>query len=647
VALYGIGTTQDITERKQAETRLRVSEEKFRVIFEGTLDGVLLADAKSRRIATGNPAICRMLGYSPEELTRLGVADIHPQQDLPHVIEQFEGQLRGEIQLAADLPVKRKDGSVFYADIKSSSVNFGDKTYLVGVFRDITQRKENEAKIKRLNRIYCVLSNINTTIVRVREQGELFREACRIAVEHGGFVFAWIGKFDADTRQVTPLAQAGRDDGYLAQINLTAYEGIPGSCALTTLALTGVAPVVCNDIASDERMAAWRDPALSRGYRSVSVFPLVVEGLPVGVFALYAAEPDAFDDEEMKLLIEMSEDISYALVNFRLDARRKQAEDELRKLSLAVEQSPSSIVITDLDANIEYVNEGFIRATGYRRDELIGQNPGILHSGKNSRETYDDMWAALTSGKIWKGEFINRRKDGSEYIESIFVSPVRDTEGRITHYLGIKEDITERKLAEAALSKLNEELESKVVSRTADLEHARFEAEQANQAKSSFLAAMSHEIRTPMNGVIGMLDVLQQSSLKTAQIDMVNIIHDSAFSLLSIIDEILDFSKIEAGKLQMESVPVNIADVVNGTCETMGRMALKKEVELTLFVDPAIHVAVMGDPGRLRQILVNLTSNAIKFSSGQNRQGKVSVRVLLVEDDQSENTPEQAWLEPG
>ncbi len=200
--------------------------------------------------------------------------------------------------------------------------------------------------------------------------------------------------------------------------------------------------------------------------------------------------------------------------------------------------------------------------------------------------------------------------------------------------------IEDQKQAEESLRRLNEELENKVALRTSDLELSRHDAEEANQAKSAFLAAMSHEIRTPMNGVIGMVEVLQQSSLNGPQMEMTNIIHDSAFALLAIIDDILDFSKIEAGKLQIDTVPMSVADVVEGTCETMSRMALKKEVELTLFTDPGIPLQVMGDPGRLRQILVNLTNNAIKFSSGPQRLGKVSVRALS-----TKSTPEQVTLE--
>ncbi|MFZ2303053.1 MAG: PAS domain S-box protein [Gallionella sp.] len=311
---------------------------------------------------------------------------------------------------------------------------------------------------------------------------------------------------------------------------------------------------------------------------------------------------------------------------------RRGAEDSLRKLSLAVEQSPNSIIITDLDANIEYANATFAKATGYSLAEAIGQNPRILQSGRTPRATYDDLWAHLTRNETWKGEFVNRRKDGSEYIESVWVSPVRMADGRVVSYLAIQEDITERKRMEAELLQLNDELEEKVAVRTAELDQARLDAVHANRAKSSFLAAMSHEIRTPMNGVVGMVDVLQQTSLNGQQTEMVNIIHDSAFSLLAIIDDILDFSKIEAGKLQIDSAPMSIANVVEGACETLIPLALKKGVELTLFTDPGIPTKVMGDALRLRQILVNLANNAIKFSSGLDRPGKVSVRAVLVED---------------
>ena len=188
--------------------------------------------------------------------------------------------------------------------------------------------------------------------------------------------------------------------------------------------------------------------------------------------------------------------------------------------------------------------------------------------------------------------------------------------------------------------RLNAELEGKVLARTADLEQAWLDAEQANSAKSTFLATMSHEIRTPMNGVIGMIEMLQQSSLDGRQLEMLNIARDSTFALLTIIDDILDFSKIEAGNFQINNLPMSVADVVEGICETLSSLAMKNGAELILFTDPGIPSQVMGDAGRLRQILLNLANNAIKFSSGQQRQSKVSMRSLLVE-----STPDRVTLE--
>lgn len=172
------------------------------------------------------------------------------------------------------------------------------------------------------------------------------------------------------------------------------------------------------------------------------------------------------------------------------------------------------------------------------------------------------------------------------------------------------------------------------------LEAAKGEAQWATQAKSEFLAAMSHEIRTPMNAVLGLTEVLQQSSLTGRQLELVTLIRESGDGLLAIIDDILDFSKIEAGRLALERLPMCVADVVENTCGLLNRLAERKGVSLSMHVDPAIPATLLGDPTRLRQILINLIGNAIKFSAGLARPGHVDVRAQLSGGD-----PEQAVVQ--
>lgn len=329
--------------------------------------------------------------------------------------------------------------------------------------------------------------------------------------------------------------------------------------------------------------------------------------------------------------------------NKLMEIRLLESEERFRK---AFQDSAIGMALVGLDGRWLKVNDSLCQILGYSEQEMLDKTfQDITHPDDLQLDL--DYVAQLLAGKLDHYQMEKRyfHKDGHIIWIRLSVSLVRDAQDKPLHFVSQIDDITKVKQAEAEVLQLNEELESKVTARTAALEHAKIEAEQANRAKSEFLATMSHEIRTPMNGVIGMIDVMQQSSLNGSQMEMANIIHDSAFALLAIIDNILDFSKIEAGKLQIENVPMSVAEVAEGVCETMNNMALKKNVELMLFTDPSIPATVMGDPGRLRQTLVNLTGNAIKFSSGQQHQGKVSVRIRLAGDQQSDSTTEQVKLE--
>ncbi|MDD5365826.1 MAG: response regulator [Gallionellaceae bacterium] len=300
----------------------------------------------------------------------------------------------------------------------------------------------------------------------------------------------------------------------------------------------------------------------------------------------------------------------------------RQAEEQLRKLAQAVEQSPENIVITDLGARIEYVNEAFLHNTGYGREEIIGQNPRILQSGKTPRATYEAMWAALSHGQFWQGQFINRRKDGSEYTEFAIITPIRQADGRISHYVSVKEDITERKRNAEELDRYRHHLEELVDSRTHELARAKVAAEAANEAKSAFVANMSHEIRTPLNAIIGLTHLLRRDTTDLSQRVRLDKIVSSSQHLLSVINDILDFSKIEAGKLALNITDFAFDRMLDNVISMIGPKVREKGLTIVLQRDdlPAV---LVGDATRLAQALLNYLSNAVKFTG----QGQVDVRL--------------------
>jgi PAS domain S-box-containing protein len=289
-----------------------------------------------------------------------------------------------------------------------------------------------------------------------------------------------------------------------------------------------------------------------------------------------------------------------------------------------------SIITTDCEGIIRSFNVGAERMLGYRADELIGKTtPARYHDELECRKRAEALSAELGEpvepgievfiararrGHIDEHEWIYIRKDGTRIPVFLSITALRTDQGVIIGYLGIAFDITRQKETEAQLMQ------------------ARTEAEAASRAKSAFLATMSHEIRTPMNGVLGMAEVLARSRLSAPQVEMVKTIRESAGVLLNLIDDVLDFSKIEAGHFELERMPVCIRDLAEGICTSLQPVAVRKGVELDVFISPEIPERVMADDMRLRQVLYNLLGNAIKFSSGQpDKHGRVWLRVEVAQ----------------
>ncbi|WP_339886731.1 response regulator [uncultured Flavobacterium sp.] len=277
---------------------------------------------------------------------------------------------------------------------------------------------------------------------------------------------------------------------------------------------------------------------------------------------------------------------------------RKIISEKLLKLSRAVEQSPTLIVITDTNGIIEYVNPKFTEITGYALDEVIGKNTNILKSGHTSALEYKKIWKIIADGGEWRGEFHNKRKDGTLYWEEASISSIKNLEGEITHYLAVKTDITEKK-------KIIDEL---IISKE--------KAEESDRLKSAFLANISHEIRTPMNGILGFSELLKEPSLTgDEQRKYLEIIEESGNRMLNIINNIVDISKIEAGLVKLSNSETNINDQIEYAYTFFKPEAEKKGIQLIHNSSLLKQEAFLNiDREKLYSILLNLIKNAIKYT---------------------------------
>lgn len=277
----------------------------------------------------------------------------------------------------------------------------------------------------------------------------------------------------------------------------------------------------------------------------------------------------------------------------------KNAEEQILKLSMSIEQNPSTIVITDVDGNIEYVNPKFTEITGYSAEEVIGQNPRILNSGEMAVEVYQEMWKTIKSGEVWRGEFLNKKKNGELYWEWATITSIRNEDDEITNYIAIKEDISVRKQMEA------------------ELLVAKNKAEESDRLKSAFLANMSHEIRTPLNSIIGFSELLADSHFEIEEKDeFIEHIISNGNSLLSIISDIMDISKMESGMVRIRTKEVHVIKIVTEIRKQFLRRFEEKGIDFQLKHEHELEsVQVLADPERLNQILNNLISNALKFTA--------------------------------
>lgn len=313
----------------------------------------------------------------------------------------------------------------------------------------------------------------------------------------------------------------------------------------------------------------------------------------------------------------------FAIAPAEVSSDQNALRERMRILSIAVDQSPAMVVLTNVMGTIEWASRNLFEFTGFSEADLIGQPVSILGATVTDEKPIG-IWKTLRGGHTWQGEFLNRCADGSEYVAWAQIAPVRQDDGTVTHFLSIMENITERKRIGEELDQYRHQLEKLVAERTAELEAAKTAAEAASLAKSTFLANMSHEIRTPMNAIIGMAHLLARDITEPRQQMRLTRISDAAQNLLGIINDILDLSKIEAGRMSLEATDFSLSKVIEDIGNLMRDHTREKEVRWQVELDPQLPRHLHGDPLRLGQVLMNFASNAVKFTEA----GSVTLSVM-------------------
>jgi two-component system sensor histidine kinase/response regulator len=306
---------------------------------------------------------------------------------------------------------------------------------------------------------------------------------------------------------------------------------------------------------------------------------------------------------EIRRVVEMFNET--ALLVREREASRRALDDQ----KFALDQH-AIVSITDLDGAITYANELFCRISGYPVEELLGRNHRMIGSSMMPSGFFENMWATICDGRVWNGEICNRNSGGALYWVNATVVPLLEETGKPKQYIAIRTDITGQKEAERTILRAKEA------------------AEEANRIKSDFLANMSHEIRTPMNGIIGMTQLALDTELTVEQAEYLGMVSNSADALLQIINDILDVSKLEAGRVDIEEIEFSLPRMLHDVIKGHAVQAHQKHLELLLRIAPDVPERVMADPGRLRQVIVNLLGNAIKFTHA----GEIEVAVTRVDN---------------
>lgn len=665
-----LATAFDITERKGWEETLRESEEKYRTILESIQEGYFEVDLTGN-LTFFNDSLCRIVGSPRERLLGLNnreYTDTETNQKLYAAFNQVYSS--GEPVEEFQYEIVTRDGEQKF--LETSILLRRDKAGQIsgfrGTLRDITERKRSEEALKASETELRALFEAITDVIIVFDAQGCYR---KIVPTNSASMYKppddLIGKTQHE------LFPKDKADFLVDCIGRALKEGraqrIEYSLPLgeTEVWFDGSVSPLSNDLViwiardiTERKRAEAALRASEEQYRTLfernlaGVYRATLDGKLLGCndsaarILGYASSEEALshslwdfhDDPSERLSIvrrlveerslynlearcrSKNGDVVWVLANVSLlngssepDAviegtliditARKQAEKEVVMLAHAVRSIQESVTITDNDGVALFANDAFLKTYGYDREEVIGESIPDLVGVASGSPNFTNALPPRNLSSRWEGDLFNRRKDGTEFPIHLSASPIRNDAGEPEALVGVSQDITEQRSA------------------MAELQSAKEVAEAASRAKSEFLANMSHEIRTPMNGIIGMTELALDTELSAEQRDYLGMVKLSAESLLGVINDVLDFSKIEAGKLELDPAEFDLQDAVDEVMKTLAVRAEQKGLELAYYLRPGVPERVVGDAGRLRQVLVNLVGNAIKFT----QHGEVIVRV--------------------
>ncbi|MEQ9566629.1 MAG: PAS domain S-box protein [Pseudomonadales bacterium] len=446
-------------------TQARQDSSMLNLFFELPFVGMAITSLESKVWVRVNDRLCEILGYPRDELKKLSWPDITHPDDLGADLSNFNKILAGESEgYRMDKRFVRPDKTIIYAtiDVRVIRKSSGEIDFFLATIEDITERKYSEKALNLQKNLYAALSASNHAIGRSDSRQEVFHNICQAAVEHAGFLYAWIGELDTESETVKPVSMYGSDDGYVKSVNVSSNQGNPQGDGPAGHAVRTGKHFIVRDVEHDETAVPWKTSLLDRGVKAFASFPIVDSNGVFGVFCVYAQGPEYFSEDAISLLDEMAFDIGFALDNLaqqqsRLESQRSLEASE-EKFRSAIQEAPFPILIHAEDGEVLICNKSWLEITGYTLDEMATIAEWTMLAYGESRAVVREEINSLyrLDGRKDEGEFTVRCKNGEIRtwdFSSVALGSLTDGRRMV---MSMAADVTERKQSLLQLAEAEE-----------------------------------------------------------------------------------------------------------------------------------------------------------------------------------------------